>query len=451
MKRHFISALVMAAVAAGGPAGRAAADGGDFAAGLIIGGIAGAVINNEANKNKRRTVRTSSSSRKAPVVDTAQRAENREVQSALNYFGFDAGSPDGVFGNRTRGAVSGFQRHLGYPVTGQLTQFEKDFLLSSYTRAQAGGSLTLQQIAATPGGAGGLLLTWRDELAGGPGTVLATVPATPVAPVIVPAAPPPGTGTLAAAEPQVPAGQAGFAALPTFLTGNVAQASLTSHCNKVSLLTNTNGGFTTLASMGDPDTTLNEQFCLARTYAIASGEELAGKVQGVTSAQMETQCKAFGTVMADPVAALAVDPAAAVLTQAAGVARDAGMPAAQLAGTAKICLSVGYRTDDMATALGSALLLTALGEQVYGELIGHHLMMGFGASKRPDLSEDWYRLGLTALAGGQAAVFAPGQPERAALIEAAVFGAPAASPVVPAAEVAPEAPKPKLKGFSISN
>jgi hypothetical protein len=279
----------------------------------------------------------------------------------------------------------------------------------------------------------------------------ANVPAVPVAPE-QPAA---GTGTLAGVDagvPQPPAGGqlATFAAIPTFLADGTQKASLASQCNKVSLMTATNGGFATLATMQDSETTLGEQFCLARTYAIASGEELASKVQGFTPAQIETQCKGFGPAMAGPIAALSVKSSAEVLTETGSFILTTGMSPAQLIGTAKICLSVGYRTDDMDTAVGSALLLTALGEQVYAELLGHHLMLGFGASAREDLSRDWYRLGLAALDAGRPAVFAPGQPERSELIRAAVFGAPAVAPVVPAASTAPDQVRNTLPGFAIN-
>ena len=107
----------------------------------------------------------------------------------------------------------------------------------------------------------------------------------------------------------------------------------------------------------------------------------------------------------------------------------------QLAATSKICLSVGYRTDDMDVAIGSGLILVALGEQVYAELMGHHLSQGFGATSRQDLADQWYTMGIQAIEAGQPAVFAPGQPERTALIKAAVMGPDNAmnAPVQPAA------------------
>lgn len=395
----------------------------DGLVGGIIGGIIGGAIVNETTKNRNAAPQRT-------VVANPAREANREVQVALNHFGFDAGTPDGALGPRSRSAISQYQAVLGYPPTGQLTDFERSHLVSSYHRAVAGGPLTMQQAAQNPMGMRGLLVAWRDEAMGiapqaGAGVMAAAPePAQPTLPALVPAQP----------------------ALPNFLGGDVTQASLASHCNKVSLLTSTNGGFVTLATMTDPAQALSEQFCLARTYAIAQGEEMAARLPGVTPAQVAQQCAGFGPAMAEHVAALSLRPAAQVLPGVQGFALSSGMQPAQLSATAKICLSVGYRTDDMSVALGSALLLATLGEAVYGELMGHHLAQGFGTAQRPDLALDWFDMGLAA--SGATPVFAPGQPERSDLIRRAAYAlggradlpapvAPAALPVFALAEPAP--------------
>lgn len=414
MHRRLAVSAALAAIIAVSAVGRADADIGE----AIVGGIIGGVIVNEATKNRQRTAKKVY---RAPV-NSAARAEARQIQTSLNYFGFPAGTPDGVLGRRSRAAISQYQAHLSYPVTGYLTDYEKSFLLSSYNRAIAGGPVTHQQIAATGMGPRGLLLKYRDEAAG----VVVAQPV-PVPQVVQPV---PQTQAVAAPQPIAPVPvpapattevSTGTAALPNFLGGGDA-ASLASHCNTVSLLTNTNGGFTTLASMTDPNTVLNEQFCLARTYAIAEGEKLASSIQGIGVNEIAAQCKSFGPVMKDHVAALSLKPRDAVLQDVSGFVLGSGMSPPQLAATSKICLSVGYRTDDMDVAIGSGLILVALGEQVYAELMGHHLSQGFGATSRQDLADGWYAMGISAIEAGQAAVFAPGQPERTALIKAAVMG-----------------------------
>ncbi|MCG6884506.1 MAG: peptidoglycan-binding protein [Silicimonas sp.] len=398
MYRKLLLSAAIATIIAVSGVERASADVGD----AIVGGIIGGVIVHEATKNRQK--RTTKVYR-APAKSYA-RAEARQIQKALNYFGFPAGKPDGVLGRQSRTAISQYQAHMNYPVTGYLTEYEKSFLLNSHNRALAGGPLTHQQIAQTGMGPGGLLHAYRDEAAG----VTSAAPATTLA------ATAPAGDALVIAEKEP-----GGASLPNFLGGGDG-VSLASHCNTVSLLTNTNGGFTTLAAMDDPNTVLNEQFCLARTYAIADGEKLASSVKGVGVSEIAAQCKQFGPVMKDHVAALSLKSRDEVLQGVSGFVLSSGMAPPQLAATSKICLSVGYRTDDMDVAIGSGLILVALGEQVYAELMGHHLSQGFGATARQDLARQWYGMGIDAIEAGQPAVFAPGQPERAVLIKAAVNG-----------------------------
>lgn len=442
--KQFTMACAAAALMAVPIAKPAQADGRDFAAGIVAGVVGSAIVRN-AQKPKRTVRRTTTRTYRAPAINHAQRAENREVQTALNYFGFPSGAPDGIFGRRTRAAVSSYQVHLGYPASGQLTQYEKSFLISSYHRAIAGGAATTQAIAANPQGPRGLLITYRNQAAG---IATATAPVQ-VAPLQVAPVAPPTTTTVVAVAPQaVPiapqattttttttvaaapstttvaplAAAGGAAALPNFL-GKTESVSLASHCNQVSLVTSTNGGFTTEANLVDASFALNEQFCLARTYAIAEGEKLVASVQGFTPQQIESQCAAFGPALSPHVAALSLKPASEVSADVKQFALSSGMAPAQLAGTAKICLSVGYRTDDLDVAIGSALLLTTLGEPVYGELMGHHLSEGFGVNRRQDLSTAWYEMSLTAIDQGATPVVNPGDPQRNALLRKAVFSA----------------------------
>lgn len=410
MFTKIITASVLALSVAVIPAERATADAGDFVAGAIIGGIVGHAATRQ-NQRKRTTRRTYS----RPRIPSTQ--EGREIQASLNYFGFNAGTVDGQLGQRSRNAVSSYQAYLGYPSTGQLSPFEQNLLISSYNRAQAGGYAVTQQAAANIDGTRGLLKTYRAELAGQqtapvqPGTTIVVAPQ-PVAPL--------GTTTTTTVVASAPATAAPEPtnALPSFL-GSGATPSLASHCNTVSLLTNTNGGFTTAAAMTDPNTALNEQFCLARTYAIAKSEDMISKVQGFTPDQIAAQCKQFGPAMQPHVAALALKTQPEVVQDVASFILTTGMSPAQLKGTAQICMGVGYRTDDLDVALGSALMLFAMGDHVYGEVMGHHLAQGFGTSQRVDSARIWYAEGLRAVDSGAPAVFAPGQPERTELLRKA--------------------------------
>ena len=434
------SALIFAMAAV--PAGQAAADSG--LVGGIVGGIIGGAIVNEANKNRRTTTTTRSSS----GVSSAQRSANRETQVALNYFGFPVGTPDGALGPRSRSAITTYQVTLGFPGTGQLNDFERDLLVTSYYRAQAGGPQVAQMIATNPRGVQGLLIAWKDERLGippaapVPGAGTATFAATPV----VPAAPSVPTF---AATPVAPA----ESALPSFLAQGATQVSLASHCNKVSLVTNSNGGFVTQVTMTDPGFALSEQFCLARTYAMAQGEDLVSKVQGVPPQQIAAQCAGLGPVLKDNVSAVSLSPREAVLQGVSSFVLGSGMAPAQLAGTAKICLGVGYTTDNMDVAMGSALLLVALGEAAYGELIAHHLAQGIGATRRPDLALAWFDGALgTPGAAEVTSVFAPGMTDRVGLVRMAAYataGQPLPGGTLPAAPGAAAAVPTGLPTFNI--
>ena len=416
-KKILIAVLAMAVAV---PASQAAADFKDGLVGGLVGGAVSGIIVNEsakARERKRTTVTRTAPTRtyRAPSNSVA-RQQVREEQSALNYFGFPAGTPDGVRGRNTRNATSQFQAHMGYPATGYLADYERQFLISSYYRAQSSGAATAQLIAQRGMGTRGLLHAYRDEAAGVPTYAARQAPAPqPQAQSPVMAAVPEAARAPEAQD------RTQDTALPNFMASSGDGPSLASHCNQVSLITNSNGGFVTEASLSDPRFALNEQFCIARTYAIAEGETMASSLKGVTSTQLEEQCRAFGPAMRDHVSAVSLNDRDDVISEVRGFVMQSGQSPAQLAGTAKVCLSVGYRIDDMNVALGSALLLTALGEEPYGELIGHHLNEGFGTTRRPDLAMDWYDAAVTALDNGAEPVFAPGNAGRNALIRKAAF------------------------------
>ena len=410
--KHLMTVALMASVAAV-PGTRAAADFGSGLVGGLVGGAVSGLIVNEGAKSRSRTTRKVY---RAPS-NSVSRQQVREEQTALNYFGFPAGTPDGVRGRNTRNAVSQFQAHMGYPVTGTLQPYERQFLISAHYRAQSGGMATSQLIAQRGQGTRGLLHAYRDQATGvpqGQSPVMAAVPQQ--------ARTETASAPEAAPEPEPETRQASATALPNLMGSGGDGPSLASHCNQVSLVTNSNGGFVTPASMQDGRIALNEQFCIARTYAIAEGETMSAALTGITPDQLEEQCRAFGPAMRDHVAALSMEKRDAVLTGVRSFVMQSGQAPAQLAGTAKICLSVGYRIDNMTVALGSGLLLTALGQEAYGELMGHHLNEGFGTTRRPDLALDWFKAAVDAVEGGAEPVFAPGNPDRNTLLRKAVFG-----------------------------
>lgn len=431
------------------PAQQAAAD--NALVGGIVGGIIGGVIVNEANKSRaKKTYSNSSSSTKKKTytssssgISSAQREQNREVQTALNYFGFPVGTPDGAIGPKSRAAISEYQVTMGFPGTGQLNDFERDILVSSYYRAQSGGAATATLMATNPRGAKGVLIAWKDErlgigtpqgtLANGTGLGAATFAAPVVAGGVAPAMP---TFSAAPVVPVLPAATA----LPSFMAQGASTVSLASMCSQVSVVTSTNGGYMTQLNMTDPTLALSEQFCLARAYAIGQSDELVSKVAGFTPQQIADQCAGFAPVMKDYVSSVSLKPRQDVIDSVLAFVTNSGMPPAQLAGTAKICLGIGYKVDNPELAMGSALLLGVMGERAYGEVVGHHLAAGIGAAPRPDLALAWFEAALGDPSEPIVQIFAPQMPDRAGLIRMAAYakaGQPMPGGSIPGAGVMP--------------
>ena len=100
--RIALSGALAAALALGSAPGPAAA--GD--AGAFIGGVAAGVLGTLAVQHARQPQRVVVQKHYvAPRAPSYQREANRQVQTALNYFGFPAGVPDGVLGANSRAAI----------------------------------------------------------------------------------------------------------------------------------------------------------------------------------------------------------------------------------------------------------------------------------------------------------------------------------------------------------
>lgn len=387
----------------------ARADAGEILGGAVVGGVIGYAIGRDQQKKK---ARTTTRAYRPGIPSTTQGAQ---TQTALNYFGYNAGRVDGQVGRGTRSAIERYQASMGYPINGYDFQpYQYDFLTQAYYWATSGGQATTQ-LSGQP-----LLMAYRQQLQ--TGTALAAAPQAPVPapaiPVVTQQQP-----TVAPQQESVPASSSTETAsnsLPTLFSGGTARPSLANRCSGVMLQTSTNGGYTTLANMSDPDFALSEQFCLARSYAMARGEDLMQDIQGLTPDQVSAQCDSYGEMLAPQVDALSLSSKTEAETQMRKVALDSGLSPEDLAATSKVCLSMGYRQDNMDTAVGSALMLVAMGEPAYGELIGHHLREGFGVQERRDLATQWYDASLSALDAGSQAVFLPSQSDRPQLLRAAM-------------------------------
>lgn len=399
------------------PVSRAAAN---DAAALLGGAIIGGIIVNEVNKNKQRQrAAASQPAARSSSVSSAQRTQNRNVQTALNYFGYNVGSADGVLGRQSRAGISQYQADMGYSVDGYIDDYEANFLLGSHQRALASAHVApYNQILASQGQRG-LLRTYRNEQLG-----IVTPQTQQYPPVQSASAPAPVPQPVPAPvpQPQQPVtARADTGALPDFTFGQVSR-STNDHCNEISVLTAANGGVTTASRMTDPEFALNEQFCLARTHAMAESARIEATIPNLTADQIEQQCQGLTQAIVPQLETLSTDRPERVIAASSKFLRESGKPMDQLASGGKVCLGVGYRIDDPQMAVASALLLTAAGQLGYGEVVSHHLREGFGvAQAQPQLAADWMRMSVNAVQNGGALVLGQ-SPDRLAVLNAATNG-----------------------------
>lgn len=419
MKKHITSSAMILALTAAGvaiPMNKAAA--GNNAGAAIIGALIGGAIVAGAGNNRRTTTRSTASS--------AQRTENRAVQAALNFFNFPAGTPDGVFGRRTRTAVSTYQSFMDFPVTGELSNFQKDFLLNSHQRAELGGAETSRVILTDPNGARGLLISFMQQQQGG-NTGLGM-----------------GNNTVQASNPSNDfngggsSPQTSSTGLPVFVTSQ--ESSMNELCIS-----------------GIQPNSVEAQFCNLRAYAIDEGDQLASSVQGTTRADIQAQCVAFAPTLEPYVSTVSLANAGAAKSELQSWVSTSGASAASLEGIAKVCLGVGYSTDDSDVALASIMTLVGLGQSGYEELLAYHLALGFGFDGKAstDRGAQWLDNASLAYASGQESLTGESGALRATVAVSLAnsmrglptTAAPATNGVVPAFGVAPEAPAEAGGGF----
>jgi len=418
MKKHLTSSAMILALTAAGvtlPMNRAAANG--HAGAAIIGALIGGAIVAGANNNRRNNTRTHA------TASSAQRTENRAVQTALNYFDFPAGSPDGVFGRRTRTAISGYQAFMDFPVTGELTTFQKDFLLNSHQRAELGGAETSRIILTDPNGTRGLLISFMNQEQGGTTSL--------------------GAGTVQASNPANDFGggsgtQTSPTGLPVFVTSQ--ESSMNELCIS-----------------GIQPNSVEAQFCNLRAYAIDEGDRLAASVQGTTRADIQAQCVAFAPTLESYVSTVSLADAGAAKSELQSWVSTSGASAASLEGIAKVCLGVGYSTDNSDVALASIMTLVGLGQSGYEELLAYHLALGFGFEGKENINRgaQWLDNASLAFASGQEAITGESGARRATVAVSLANSmrglptttAPATNGVVPAFGVTPEAPAETSGGF----
>jgi peptidoglycan hydrolase-like protein with peptidoglycan-binding domain len=380
-----------------------ASDAAAILGGLIVGGI----IVNEVNKNnkKKRAAQQPRTTQKSST-SSSQRAQNRQVQGALNYFGYNVGAVDGSIGRNTRNGIARYQSDMGFYADGSMDPYERDFLISSQQRAEASVNVAPYNTILATQGRGGLLRTFRDEQLG-------------IAPATAAVAPAPAPVPAPVLAPKTVSTKAETATLPEF---NFTQSSksISTLCNEINVLTAANGGVTSASRIEDAEFSLNEQFCLARTHAMAEAATIEVTIPNSSSAQIKAQCVGLSQAIAPHIASLNTARPDAVINATSDFMQSSGQPIDRLISGGKVCLGVGYRTDDADMALASAVLLASGGELGYGEVVSHQMREGFASTPTsPQMAGEWMTLALTAMVGGSSMVLGQ-SADRVAVLKAAM-------------------------------
>ena len=139
-------------------------------------------------------------------------------------------------------------------------------------------------------------------------------------------------------------------------------------------------------------------------------------------AEMEEQCEAFAPAMCElPVAPGFAAAGSGEAHALQNFVAETGAPPAQMSGNARICLGVGYADDNPELAVAASMVLVGLGEAAYAELLGHHLINGFGTPKRPDRGLAWVEVAVEGLEAGATPLVAGNADNHLGLLREAVL------------------------------
>ncbi|URF47576.1 peptidoglycan-binding domain-containing protein [Dinoroseobacter shibae] len=332
------------------------------------------------------------------------------MQSALNAFGFPAGVVDGDLGPRSRAAIGAYQAFMGFPGTGFLDEYQKGVLLNAHRRLQAGDGAAFPNVLAAEG-TKGLLKAFTPTV--GP----STYPDPQVAQggrIGAPGAPFGGPEDLGVV-PDLPV------AVPSLPQAGPTATRMSERCEFVALTTRINQGLIQADAMLDADQALSEQFCEARSFALAAGQSYAVQI-GFEEAQLVEICTRISAALGPVRAMMAGQSAQAVQARVVELGASLGMAnLPKLAAYGKLCTAQGYRLDDAEIALSGALLSFAAGQRPHAELLAHHAREGFGLAAQGAAAFSWYDIALDALERGATPAFLPSKSaQRVAVMRAAI-------------------------------
>jgi hypothetical protein len=214
------------------------------------------------------------------------------------------------------------------------------------------------------------------------------------------------------------------AALPTLNLAAPAP-SMAQFCDETNRISIANGGAMSATNVSNPGQAMGEQFCLARSFSVAKGEQMMASVQGMTSADVRASCDQVAAALGGTLGGLgsmAPDQAVAAVNAVAG-----SMPKPDMVNLGEICLGAGLADDQADVTLAASLLLVAADRTPYAEFVGHHLQNGFGTAASAAAAGPWFSMAMAAVdAGAQPDILPAQSAERYGVLRAAMGGGAAA-------------------------
>lgn len=331
------------------PAPQAQAKGRDVALGILLGIGAAAAVNANRSKGTTTKKKTTTAKKSTKPKTTAQRGD-AQIQVALNFLGHDAGTPDGLFGPRTRNAIKRYQAEIGEPQTGTLTASQKSALLARYARD------------AGPGG-------------GGAGSVGGAVAMTTLLASL---------GQQGAAQ-DLP-GTPNRGAEPVVMVESAAAPAV---CDVT-------------VTGGQPEMdTIVSSYCTTLGYAINRSVVASSAIPGFDPVVSGQQCTAWydqNEAALRAAASGSAEAGIAALATLAPTSTDAERDA--LADSFSICHGIAEAAGETEQAIGFAAMAAAVGGVGYGEIVAASSAIGLGTVQSASAATSWYLWTAEALDGG---------------------------------------------------
>ena len=259
--------------------------------------------------------------REQQAAAAAQRRANATVQTALNYFGFNVGTVDGILGQKSREAISAYQTFLDIPVSGRLSSDDRAFLLSAYEQISNAEDEVKLQISLN-------LVTVQDLLK-----------------------------VLYQGEPLVEE--------PPEVVATVGPRSMRTLCVNI--------------QAAGPLDLVKGQYCNLRQLAVEQGDFLLETALHAQSLEpIAGECQRLTLDLKPQFEQILTDSGEPLIEIMMAWNESADIPHDKLVRLSETCLGVAYQHDDSEAALAALMVLSGLERSIYIEMLGYHAAFGLG-------------------------------------------------------------------------